>query len=97
MTNEQEQKLKQMAEQENMLAMAGTMPHPPDVGSLNQCGQALKTLSHPKATLRDRIEAQAYHAERESYRAGRLRELSELLAKHPDVARILDLLEEVRG
>ncbi len=46
--------------------------------------------------LRDRIEQQANDAERQGAKARRLFELNELLAKHPDIARILDLLEEVR-
>ncbi len=47
--------------------------------------------------LRERVEAQLNHAHTEARKAQRLAELAELLHKHPDVARILDLVEEVRG
>lgn len=38
----------------------------------------------------------AEQAEREEIRANKLRELEHLLLQHPDVARILDLIEETR-
>lgn len=46
-------------------------------------------------TLR-RVESELNRARRESNRANRLEELQYLLHKNPDVARILDLMEEVR-
>lgn len=45
--------------------------------------------------LRVRVENQLNRAVREGKRAQRLRELAELLAQHPDVARILDLVDEL--
>ena len=47
--------------------------------------------------LRERIHNQAAHAQQEGNKASRLYELAELLDKNPVVARILELLEEVRG
>lgn len=47
--------------------------------------------------LIDAVASQAEAAEFQACKAARLRELQGLLLKNPDVARILDLLEEVRG
>lgn len=46
-------------------------------------------------TLSQRISARLVYAEQESRRAGSLNELRYLLDKNPDVARILDLIDEV--
>jgi hypothetical protein len=74
---------------------------PPDTLAQKEWLDAQRYGSSPTPcgmpSLRERIEQQAQHAEQEAARAGRLRELSELLAKHPDVARIWDLLGDVRG
>ncbi len=52
----------------------------------------------PKApSLRERVDSQLNRARRERIKAEHLEELSYLLDKHPDISRILDLLEEVRG
>lgn len=47
--------------------------------------------------LRDRVRDQLSRASQEASRASRLDELETLLDKHPDVARILDLVEDLRG
>ena len=47
-------------------------------------------------SLRERIEGQAQAAEYQGMKGARLRELSALLNKHPEVARILELMNEVR-
>jgi len=47
-------------------------------------------------TLRDRVESHLNASYAASHRVNRLEELSSLLQKNPDVARILDLLEEVQ-
>lgn len=48
-----------------------------------------------RASLRERIERRAECAERDYARASRMRELAALLEKHPDIARILELMEEL--
>lgn len=50
-----------------------------------------------RASLRERVAGQLRHAQQEAGKAGRLMELDMLLDKNPDIARILDLVEEVRG
>ena len=59
------------------------------------CGSIGANLC-PQPSLRERIERQAQSAEYQGMKASRLRELSALLEKHPEVARILDLMSEVR-
>jgi hypothetical protein len=49
-----------------------------------------------RASLRERVENQKNHSCREARRVERLVELAYLLDKHPDVARILELIDEVR-
>lgn len=63
------------------------------------CGAAIGTQygMECRASLAERVSNQARNAARESDRLHRLRELEMLLAKNPEVARILDLMEEVRG
>lgn len=48
-------------------------------------------------SLRERIAGQRQRAHIEATRAMRLEELEYLLDKHPEISRILDLLEVVRG
>lgn len=48
-----------------------------------------------RASLRDRAYSAQFRAERESRKASQMAELGALLDKNPDVARILDLMEEV--
>lgn len=47
-------------------------------------------------SLRRRIQVQVRTAKRESRRLEKLMELEYLLEKNPEIARILDLIEEVR-
>ena len=55
-------------------------------------------LQEPKRdNLRNRVERQMCEAARAGRKADRLAELGALLDKNPEVARILDLIEEVRG
>ena len=55
-------------------------------------------LSEPKRdNLRNRVERQMCDAARAGRKAERLAELGMLLDRYPGVARILDLIEEVRG
>lgn len=50
-----------------------------------------------RPSLRERVDQQCCYARNESRRARRLDELARLLDKNPEVARILDLMEELRG
>ena len=50
-----------------------------------------------RVSLRERISSQRRNAAREGNKEIRLAELEHLLDKNPEVARILDLIEEVRG
>jgi len=84
-----EQKLKAMAEQQEQQAT-------------NRCKQGsvrtgLGGMTIAEPSLRERIASQRFRAETESRRASQLVELEYLLDKHPEVARILDLMESVRS
>jgi len=46
--------------------------------------------------LRERIHGQRHRAQQEARRAEALQELEYLFEKHPEVARILDLLDQVK-
>lgn len=48
-----------------------------------------------RESLRDRIATRRYRAEKETRKAMALAELQHLLDKHPEVARIFELMEEV--
>lgn len=50
-----------------------------------------------RLSLNERVEAQLNRSMREAKRAERLQVLAYLLNKHPDIARILDLVDEVRS
>lgn len=69
------------------------------VDRINQTGSCqMANESKPlRPGLRERIENQIDRSERESEKLGRLRELKNLLFEHPDVARILELHEELSG
>lgn len=47
--------------------------------------------------LRERVRMQLDRAQREVGKCARLSELDELLVKNPEIARILDLVEDLRG
>jgi hypothetical protein len=59
------------------------------------CGQTLER--EVRTPLCERVARQLSESRRHEQKAERLAELSDLLEKHPDFARILDLVEEVRG
>ena len=48
-----------------------------------------------RATLSERVSNRLYRAQQEAYKAERLAELARLLEKNPEIARILDLVEEL--
>lgn len=50
-----------------------------------------------RPSLRERVSIQLSESTSAAARSGRLSELQRLLEANPDVARILDLIEEVRG
>lgn len=57
-------------------------------GGALQCGQP---------SLRERLSNRLYRAQEEARTADRLSELQYLLDKHPEVARILELLDQLPG
>lgn len=61
-------------------------------GYADQCNR----VEPVQVSLQDRLRDQAAQARRESRKADRLDELNHLLDKNPEVARILDLLEDVQ-
>lgn len=60
------------------------------------CGSIGAETKSARPSLGERVRDQRYHAEAQVQRAMGLSELQHLLDKHPDVARILDLMELVR-
>jgi hypothetical protein len=91
MTNEQQEKLKAIAEQECNARLAHGNAGAA-IGGLEY--QQARSLAEP--TLRERIRNQRCRAQNESRRLEQLHELEYLLEKHPEVARILELMEAVR-
>lgn len=70
------------------------------IASSGNAGNAIRgmdTAEPQRACLRDRVMMDLDRAQRESRKTYQLAELADLLEKHPDVARILDLVELVRG
>lgn len=96
LNTEQEQKLK--AQQADYAASLGraSVGYPNAYDSI-----VLDTLNAAKSEglsgLRGRIQLHLQQARTESNKQVLLQELSDLLERHTEVARILDLLEEVRG
>ena len=60
-------------------------------GLANDCG----SLANP--TLRDRLKIRIERASKERHKVRKADELMDLLLKNPDVARILELVEELNG
>lgn len=60
-------------------------------------GSMGSNLQSARPNLRERVAMDLEHAERQSRKRDRLAELQMLLDKHPEVARIFDLLDDVRG
>lgn len=58
------------------------------------CTSGLNDACRP--SLQERVKSQLDRAYGEARRASRLNELATLLQNNPDVARILDLIEDVR-
>jgi len=88
MTNEQERKLKTMAadcaqRDYSSATIGGTMGYAGPEGAW-------------RVPLQERVSNQLRRAVQESGKAQRLAELQQLLERNPEVARILDLIEEVR-
>jgi len=89
MSNEHESKLKAMAEAEARCATKAQDTRESMHGlSQGQCASP---------SLRERIASQRYRAQAEARQSEALMELEFLMDKHPEVARILELLERVRG
>lgn len=63
----------------------------------NPCGKAVQSdMISGRPSLRDQVSRQLSDALYRASKRERLMELDYLLSKHPDVARILDLMEYVR-
>lgn len=90
MTNEQEQNLKAMA------ADCGYNSTQVQTGKIGGY-MAQEDCEPARPSLGERVANQLGKARRESRKESRLAELSYLLEKNPEVARILDLIEDVRG
>lgn len=61
-------------------------------------GQAqMCTDEEYRQSLRERVQCQADHAARRAAESKNMNELAALLAKHPDVARIIELMEDFNG
>jgi hypothetical protein len=90
MTAEQQIKLKQMAEQE---AHSASSLSQGKVGGVYAILDVAQTPGRPR--MRDRLDQRRADMERRSQQADKMRELVALLDKNPEVARILDLLEEL--
>jgi len=89
MTWEQEEKLKEMAQAQ---AKTTSTPYGAMLG-----GQALDYEPPCRTPLRERVAMDLRRAIQDSRKAKRLAELDGLLGKNPEIARILDLVEEVWG
>lgn len=91
-SNEQEKMLKDAAYERP--GHAGNQCQEQTTGGM--LGMDLDSNRPMRDGLRRRIEERIGRAEREQMKATRLYELRELLQKHPDVARILELMEETQ-
>lgn len=88
-----EEKLKAMAESPSPMSYgAGAAIGGAYEGYQAQCGE--RDARAPG--IRERVQAQIAEAARTTERINTLRELNSLFEMNPDVARILDLLEESR-
>lgn len=88
MLNVAEKKCNDVDRDEHNAKMTGSTRHQFSTGAAG-CGLVGRT------GIRDRVRNAEYRAESEARQAGRMAELGALLDKNPDVARILDLIEEV--
>lgn len=87
---EQEAKLKEAAQQQ--------CATPYGEATAKSMGGAIgcDTAQSARPSLRERVSMDLHRSMREVRKRDRLEELSYLLDKNPDIARILDLIEEVR-
>lgn len=90
MNEEIQEKLRAMAQRECEKNQAVTA-----AGIIGGCGNAAMGLDTDKPSLRNWIKSQLRRASNEAQKANALSELEYLLDKNPEVARILDLLEQV--
>ena len=67
----------------------------PTPHGLAGCATARAETPYCPPTLRERLQKQIHHSHKEQQTAWRAGELVELLNKNPEVARILELLEEL--
>ena len=88
--NEVEDIARQREREQKLKAMAETCQQ----STKGSCGDA-GMLAPARDSLLDRVRARVDRAKRESVKYERLAELQYLLDKHPEVARILELMEEM--
>ena len=94
MTNEQQEKLKALAEEEYNSRLAQGSAAGQTFGHVNYEQQQVPQIAEP--SLRERIRGKRIHAQSQSRRLEQLHELEYLLDKHPEFARILELIDAVR-
>jgi hypothetical protein len=90
---QQQEKMKARAEQE--ARNAKLMQEQSGAGAIG--GYAAISSNARRPSLRERVARQAEDAHYSAEKAARLSELHELLIRNADVARILELMEDVRG
>jgi hypothetical protein len=61
----------------------------------NTVGSGILGMTPKPSSLRERLRSNLSYARRQAQKREQMEELEYLLDKHPEVARILDLLEEV--
>ncbi len=90
----QEEKLKAAREAETSAAKCAQGS---TAGVAKELGYATRFDDPGRVGIRERVENDLNRASREARKLEQLHELSFLLQKNPEVARILDLIEIVRG
>ncbi len=84
-----------MAQQKKSLYEQAERMSREDVMTQGRVGRN-ETLEPCKMSMKERFEANLYQAKRQSRKRDQLEELLHLLDKHPEVARILDLIESLQ-
>ena len=86
-----------MQEVQDRMARAEKVMHESPSQQLNPNAYATygSVKSSQQSTLRERLQYQVSRAEKQAERALKQKRLIELLDKHPEVAEILDLFEQV--
>ncbi len=95
MTNEEREKVASVAEEQYAAHLNAGAQTFGGLGSNREyLQQQVPQVAPP--SLRERIRAQRMHAQNASNRLNQLHELEYLLEKHPEVARMLELIDAIR-